>query len=311
MKASLAHHPVLLNEVLEALALCPDGIYLDGTFGRGGHAQAILERLGPEGRLYAMDKDPQAVQTARDRFGGDARFRVRQGSFARLGEWLRVLRHHGKVHGVLFDLGVSSPQLDNPQRGFSFQSDGPLDMRMDPEAGRSAAQWLAEADEAELVDVIRSYGEERFARRIARAIVMRRTQAPINSTGQLAALIAAAVPTREAKKHPATRTFQAIRIRINHELEELDQGLREAVDVLRPKGRLVVISFHSLEDRRVKHFMRREARGEELPLELPVQGAPAAGRLRVVGRARRPYAEEIERNPRARSAMLRVAERAA
>jgi 16S rRNA (cytosine1402-N4)-methyltransferase len=311
MTESGTHHPVLLNEVLESLALRPDGNYLDGTFGRGGHARAILERLGPGGRLYAMDKDPQAVQTAIRRFGEDSRFHFRKASFATLEEWMRAMGMAGRLSGVLFDLGVSSPQFDDPQRGFSFQSDGPLDMRMDPDAGVSAADWLAAADEKEIARVIKDYGEERFARRIARAIVSSRVKAPLRTTAQLAELVAAAVPGRERHKHPATRTFQAIRIHINHELEDLQAGLRQAADVLQPRGRLVVISFHSLEDRCVKHFMRDQSRGEQLPPEIPVRGEPVPGPLRIVGKARRPGADEIARNPRARSATLRVAERAA
>jgi 16S rRNA (cytosine1402-N4)-methyltransferase len=217
----------------------------------------------------------------------------------------------GRLSGVLFDLGVSSPQLDEPRRGFSFQSDGPLDMRMDPEAGISAADWLAMANEREIARVIKDYGEERFARRIARAIVRSRLQAPICTTGQLAALVAATVPGRERHKHPATRTFQAIRIHINSELDELREGLRQAADVLQARGRLVVISFHSLEDRCVKRFMREESRGAVVPPEIPLRGEPVPGRLRIVGKVRRPDAQEIARNPRARSAVLRVAERAA
>lgn len=311
MSEAETHHPVLLGEVLESLALRPDGNYLDGTFGRGGHAEAILERLGPEGRLYAMDKDPQAVQTAERRFGSDPRFCIRQASFAMLGEWMQALGMVGRLNGVLFDLGVSSPQLGDAQRGFSFQADGPLDMRMDPTSGVSAADWLATAQESEISRIIKEYGEDRFARRIARAIVSAREKTPLRSTGQLAALIQSAVRTREHHKHPATRTFQALRIHINRELEDLDAGLHQALQVLAPGGRLVVISFHSLEDRKVKRFMRAEARGEELPLEVPVRGEPAAGRLRLVGKARRPGEAEVSRNPRARSAMLRVAERAA
>lgn len=311
MTESDTHHPVLLGEALDALALRPDGNYLDGTFGRGGHAEAILEQLGPEGRLYAMDKDPQAVQTAERRFSRDPRFCIRQASFAMLGEWMQTLGLTGKLHGILFDLGVSSPQLDDARRGFSFQADGPLDMRMDPHAGMSAADWLASAEEAEISIIIKELGEERFARRIARAIVVARDKAPIRTTGQLAELIRSAVRTREHRKHPATRTFQAIRIFINSELDDLDAGLQQAVEALAPKGRLVVISFHSLEDRKVKHFMRAESRGEELPPEVPVRGVPPPGRLRLVGKARRAGDAEVARNPRARSAMLRVAERAA
>lgn len=311
MAAPLEHQPVMLQQVLEGLALRQDGIYVDATFGRGGHAGAILERLGPEGRLLAMDKDPEAVQAALARFGSDPRFHIEHGSFSMLGDMAQRHGITGRTQGVLFDLGVSSPQLGDAGRGFSFLADGPLDMRMDPTAGPSAADWLATASESEIADVIHHFGEERFARRIARAIVAARTEAPLTRTGQLADLVARAVPTRERNKHPATRTFQAIRIFVNQELDDLQQGLAAAVEVLAPGGRLLVISFHSLEDRLVKRFMRRESRGEPLPREIPVTGTPVAGRLRVIGRARKPANDEIQANPRARSAVLRVAERAA
>lgn len=305
------HRPVLLREVLDGLVVRPDGVYLDGTFGRGGHAAAILERLGPQGSLYAMDKDPEAVRVALSRFGQDARFHIQRGTFAMLGQLAREHDIAGRISGVLLDLGVSSPQLDDAGRGFSFLKDGPLDMRMDPEHGVSAAQWLAEAEEAEIVRVLQVYGEERFARRIARAIVHARAEQPIATTQQLADLIAAAVPTRERNKSPATRSFQALRIQINQELQDLEQALEQVIDVLAPGGRLAVISFHSLEDRIVKRFMRRESHGEELPLDLPVTGGPKPGRLRLIGKAVRAGAEELAENPRARSATLRVAERLA
>ena len=303
------HRPVLLHEVLDALAVRPDGIYLDGTFGRGGHAAAILDRLDATGRLYAMDKDPEAVRVARERFGQDARFHMQRGTFAMLGQLAREQGITGRVSGVLLDLGVSSPQLDDPARGFSFLRDGPLDMRMDPDSGLSAADWLAQAGEAEIVRVLQEYGEERFARRIAQAIVRAREEHPLRTTQQLAALIAAAVPTRERHKNPATRSFQALRIQVNQELQDLALALEQVVDLLEPRGRLAVISFHSLEDRMVKRFLRRESRGEELPLDLPVTGGPAPGRLRLIGKAVRAGAEEIAANPRARSAVLRIAER--
>jgi 16S rRNA (cytosine1402-N4)-methyltransferase len=306
-----AHRPVLLREVLDGLAVRPDGIYLDGTFGRGGHAAAILERLGPDGRLYAMDKDPEAVRVALDRFGRDTRFHIQRGTFAMLGHLAREQGVAGRISGVLLDLGVSSPQLDDPERGFSFLRDGPLDMRMDPEQGQSAAQWLAQAGEAEIARVLQEYGEERFARRIAQAIVRDRAERPITTTQQLAELIAAAVPTRERHKNPATRSFQALRIQINRELQDLEAALEQVVGVLAPGGRLAVISFHSLEDRMVKRFLRRESRGEELPLGLPVTGGPKPGRLRLLGKAIRAGEDEIALNPRARSAVLRLAERAA
>ncbi len=309
MTPSHAHRPVLLEEALDGLAVLPDGIYIDGTFGRGGHAAAILGRLGPAGRLYAVDKDPDAVRVAQERFGRDARFQIRRGTFAMLGQLAREEGVAGRVSGILLDLGVSSPQLDDAARGFSFLKDGPLDMRMDPDSGLSAAQWLAQADEAEIARVLQEYGEERFARRIARAIVQTRGERPIVTTQQLAELIAQAVPTRERHKNPATRSFQALRIQVNRELQDLEAALEQALDALAIGGRLCVISFHSLEDRIVKRFMRRESRGEMLPPDLPVTGGPAPGRLRLVGKAIRPGARELEVNPRARSAVLRVAER--
>jgi len=309
MTPSHAHRPVLLEEALDGLAVLPDGTYIDGTFGRGGHAAAILGRLGPAGRLYAVDKDPDAVRVAQERFGRDARFQIRRGTFAMLGQLARDEGVAGRVSGILLDLGVSSPQLDDAARGFSFLKDGPLDMRMDPDSGLSAAQWLARADEAEIARVLQEYGEERFARRIARAIVQTRGERPIVTTQQLAELIAQAVPTRERHKNPATRSFQALRIQVNRELQDLEAALEQALDALAIGGRLCVISFHSLEDRIVKRFMRRESRGEMLPPDLPVTGGPAPGRLRLVGKAIRPGARELDVNPRARSAVLRVAER--
>jgi len=303
------HRPVMLAEVLEALAVSAGGRYLDATFGRGGHAAAILERLGPEGRLLAMDKDPQAVQAAHARFGADARFSIVHDSFATLEAVLAGHGWSGRLDGVLLDLGVSSPQLDDAQRGFSFRHDGPLDMRMNPEVGESAAQWLARAPEREIARVLRDYGEERFARRIARAIVQARQESPICTTARLAAIVAAANPSWEQGKDPATRTFQALRIHINRELEELQSALEQAVRALAPGGRLVVISFHSLEDRIVKRFMRRAAQGEVLPRRLPVVEAARGVTLRIAGKAQRPGALEVAANPRARSAVLRVAER--
>ncbi|MGA7801767.1 MAG: 16S rRNA (cytosine(1402)-N(4))-methyltransferase RsmH [Gammaproteobacteria bacterium] len=311
MVESYPHRPVLLDEVLAGLNVQADGRYVDGTYGRGGHAGALLERLGPEGRLLAIDKDPQAVAAGAERFGADRRFRVERGSFAALEQLVRSLGWQDAVNGVLFDLGVSSPQLDDARRGFSFLSEGPLDMRMDPDSGTSAADWLVRASEREIADVLWRYGEERFSRRIARALVAARAERPLTTTAQLAELVARAIPGREKHKHPATRSFQAIRIYINNELDDLEQGLRQAVDVLRPGGRLAVISFHSLEDRIVKRFMRREAQGEPIPADLPIRGMPPAGRLRLVGKAVKPGVDEIADNPRARSAVLRIAERAA
>lgn len=309
MTKKFSHLPVLLREALEGLAVRPEGIYLDCTFGRGGHAAAILERLGQHGRLYAIDKDPEAVQAGIERFGTDARFQLQRGTFAMLGQLAREQGIWGRIDGILLDLGVSSPQLDDPARGFSFLKDGPLDMRMDPDQGLSAAQWLAQAAEAEITRVLYEYGEERFARRIARAIVAERKERPITMTQQLAEIIAAAMPARERHKHPATRSFQALRIQVNQELQDLETALEQALDVLAPGGRLAVISFHSLEDRIVKRFMRRESRGEEMPLDLPVTGGPQPGRLRLIGKAVRAGEIETAENPRARSAVLRVAER--
>jgi 16S rRNA (cytosine1402-N4)-methyltransferase len=299
------HEPVLLSEAIEALAIDPQGAYLDGTFGRGGHSRAILERLGPQGRLIALDRDPQAEQAAQEI--RDARFSFVRAPFSTLSRVLgsRVLQ------GMLFDLGVSSPQLDDPARGFSFRADGPLDMRMDPTQGESAAQWLARAEEQEIKEAIRDYGEERFAKQIAAAIVAARRSEPLVRTGQLADLVAKAVRTREPGQDPATRTFQALRIYVNRELEEVSLMLPQALAHLAPGGRLALISFHSLEDRIVKRFMQANAR-PEVPRGLPLREAempqPA---LRLVARAQRASLQETRRNPRARSATLRVAERTA
>jgi 16S rRNA (cytosine1402-N4)-methyltransferase len=309
MGVNQGHQPVLLAEVLEGLRIRTDGIYVDGTFGRGGHAGAILAELGPQGRLLAMDRDPEAVQSAQRQFGDDPRFEIEQGAFTMLNRLVSQRRLTGRVNGMLLDLGVSSPQLDDARRGFSFTDDGPLDMRMDPGAGISAAQWLAQAGEREISNVLFEFGEERHARRIARAIVRTRDAAPLRTTRQLAELIADAVPQREPHKHPATRSFQAIRIFINRELEELQSVLEQAPDILVREGRLAVISFHSLEDRIVKRFIREEYRGEQPPPGLPMSGAAHVPRLRPVGKAIRPGRAEIAVNPRARSAVLRIAER--
>jgi 16S rRNA (cytosine1402-N4)-methyltransferase len=297
------HEPVLAREAIEALAVRPDGIYVDGTFGRGGHSRLILERLGPSGRLIALDRDPQAAEAARAIV--DRRFSFFKAKFSEL-----EMVPSG-VQGMLFDLGVSSPQLDDPARGFSFRHDGPLDMRMDPEAGMSAAEWLATAEEKEIGRVVRDYGEERFAKPIAAAIVAARRSEPIRRTKQLADLVARAVRTREPGQDPATRTFQAVRIHVNRELEEVSLMLPKAVARLAPQGRLAVISFHSLEDRIVKRFMQSLAR-PQMPRGLPLRASempqPA---LRIVGRAQRASRQEITTNPRARSATLRLAERTA
>ena len=310
-RRAAAHRPVLPDEALAGLGVRADGCYFDGTFGRGGHSRRILERLDAGGRLIAMDKDPAAVEAASP-WVEDARFRIYKGSFANMRDVLEQEGVLGRVHGVLLDLGVSSPQLDEAARGFGFRHDGPLDMRMDPASSVSAAQWLAGAERDEIERVLRELGEERFAGRIARTLVEARLQAPITRTGQLAGLIAAVAPTREPGKHPATRSFQAIRIHVNRELEDLERGLSQALEVLAPGGRLAVISFHSLEDRRVKRFMRDQARGERLPRGIPVRAdRPTGARLRLVGKAVKPGPEELAINPRARSAVLRVAEKLA
>ncbi|MDH5176598.1 MAG: 16S rRNA (cytosine(1402)-N(4))-methyltransferase RsmH [Gammaproteobacteria bacterium] len=306
-----AHTPVLLDEVLDGLAVKADGRYCDATFGRGGHSAAILDRLGPTGRLCAIDRDPEAIAAGRERFAGDRRLTLVRGSFGRLEGRVRAANLEGGLQGVLLDLGVSSPQLDEARRGFSFMQDGPLDMRMDNESGISAAQWLARATEREIADVLFKLGEEKFSRRIARALVAARSVQPITHTKQLADLVAGAVPTREPGKHPATRTFQAIRIHVNRELEEIEAALPQAVHLLAPGGRLCVISFHSLEDRMVKRFMRREAQGDPIYAELPDVPPHARPRLKLVGGAVMASEAEVAANPRARSAVLRVAERVA
>jgi len=304
--AAFTHRPVLLAETIDALALRPEGIYVDGTFGRGGHARAILARLGPRGRLIAIDRDPAAVAVARAL--GDPRLHAVHAPMRSLGATLDAAGIQ-RADGMLFDLGVSSPQLDDPGRGFSFRADGPLDMRMDPTCGESAAQWLATAAEPEIREVIRDYGEERFAKQIAAAIVDARASQPIRTTRQLADLVGAAVRTREPGQDPATRTFQALRIFVNRELEEVSLMLPQAVERLAAGARLAVISFHSLEDRIVKRFLAGAAR-PSLPPDLPIRASEMpAPQLSLVGRAQRPTAAELADNPRARSALLRVAER--
>jgi 16S rRNA (cytosine1402-N4)-methyltransferase len=305
------HTPVLLDEVLAGLEVRTDGRYCDATFGRGGHTAAILAALGPRGRVYAIDRDPEAIAAGRRRFEGEPRLTLIRGSFGRLEELVRAAGLEGELDGVLLDLGVSSPQLDEARRGFSFMQDGPLDMRMDNESGQSAAQWLARASEREIADVLRKLGEERFAGRIARRIVASRAVEPVTRTAQLAALVAAAVPTREPGKHPATRTFQAIRIHVNGELDLLEAALPQAVRLLAPGGRLCVISFHSLEDRLVKRYIQREAQGDPVYAGLPDIPAAARARLRRVGSKVVASPAEIARNPRSRSAVLRVATRLA
>ena len=302
--APAAHLPVLYAQVMDGLRVVEDGRYLDGTFGRGGHARGVLEQLGPGGRLLLMDKDPEAIAEAERSFGGDARVSIRRGSFASLGGWDQAR----ELDGVLFDLGVSSPQLDVAERGFSFGKGGPLDMRMDPDAGQSAAQWLAEAGEREIADVLWTYGEEKQSRRIARTIVARRADQPLQRTAQLAELIASVMPRGKDRIHPATRSFQAIRIHVNRELADLEAGLDAALAALRPGGRLAVISFHSLEDRIAKQFIARHAKAPAANRRLPEAQAfvPA---LAMVGGAIRAGEDELAANPRARSAVLRVAEK--
>ncbi len=302
-----AHAPVLLEAAVAALAVRADGTYVDGTFGRGGHSRAVLAGLGSEGKLVVVDRDPEAIASAQREFGGDPRVEIQHATFDRLPEFVAP----GSADGILLDLGVSSPQLDDPARGFSFMRDGPLDMRMDPGSGPSAADFVATASERELGDVIASYGEDRLARRIARAVVAARSVAPLTTTAALAGAIADAVPARmrEAGKHPATRTFQALRIRVNGELDLLERGLDAALAALGVGGRLAVISFHSLEDRPVKRFMRRHAEGDPMWRGLPNAPLAAQPRLGLVGKAIHPAETEIAANPRARSAVLRVAEK--
>ena len=303
------HLTVLRNEAVSALMGPSDGCYVDGTFGRGGHSRLILESLGEAGLLMGIDKDPRACESGAALMAEDQRFQMRKGSFAELDELLECAGWHEGVDGVLLDLGVSSPQLDEAERGFSFLRDGDLDMRMDTESGQSAAQWLAEAEESDIARVLKVYGEERFAKRIARAIVEARAEQPITRTLQLAKIVAEANPSWEKHKHPATRAFQAIRIYINNELGDLERLLEKVVERLRPGGRLVVISFHSLEDRIVKRFMRRQAQGESVPAYLPVTDDQVGRTMRLVGKAVKPSEQEVTANPRARSAVMRVAEK--
>ena len=303
------HAPVLLDEVIAALAIEPNAIIVDATFGRGGHAEEIMKRLGTFGRLLAMDRDPAAIEAGRRRFHDDARVVLEQAPFSLLQSLCERQRVSGRVSGIVFDLGVSSPQLDDAQRGFSFRASGPLDMRMDPTRDPTAAEWINSASESEIAHVLDAYGEERFARRIARAIVARRAERPLATTGELAQLVADAIPRRDGGKDPATRTFQAIRIHINRELDELAAVLPQAVRVLAPRGRLAVISFHSLEDRLVKQFLRAQSTGPVLPPKLPIKHQAVPVPLKLFGRKQQASAAEIQKNPRARSAVLRVAER--
>lgn len=305
------HVTVLLQEAVDALAVQPQGRYVDGTFGRGGHSRLLLSQLGAQGCLLGFDKDPRAIATGLQLAADDPRFAIVQRSFAEMGEELAARSLNGQIDGVLLDLGVSSPQLDDPERGFSFMHDGPLDMRMNPDAGVSCADWIASASEEEIARVLYEYGEERFSRRMARAIVQRRSQQAFTRTADLAEVITQANPAWEKGKHPATRAFQGLRIHINNELGDLERGLEAALESLAIGGRLAVISFHSLEDRIVKHFMRRQVKGEQdkLPRNLPVQVARFEPRLKLIGKPVYASATELKDNPRARSAVMRVAEK--
>lgn len=303
------HETVLLHEAVAALAVNAAGVYVDGTYGRGGHSAQILSRLGVDGRLIVTDKDPVAVEHARLRYANDPRVSVWHGSFRDFPAALAAAGVTGKVDGLLLDLGVSSPQLDEAERGFSFMREGRLDMRMDTSSGQSAAQWLGQAEEAAIADVLWRYGEERFSRQIAREIVRQRQQTPLETTTQLAELIGSVVRKREPGKHPATRSFQAIRIKVNQELDDVEACLHTAVDYLAPGGRLVVISFHSLEDRIVKHFLREVSTPPRIPKGLPVMPQTLQPPMRLVGKSIRASAAEVQANVRSRSAIMRIGER--
>lgn len=312
MSQNFKHITVLLDEAVNALVQDSAGFYIDGTFGRGGHSALVLEHLSTEGKLLAIDKDPQAIQYAHEKFADEERFAIAHGSFAQMQEFVTERGLLGQVNGVLLDLGVSSPQLDDASRGFSFMNDGPLDMRMDTSRGESAADWIARAEESEIADVIYTYGEERFSRRMAKAIVAERALEPITTTARLAKIVAEANPAWEKGKHPATRAFQGIRIHINKELEDLENCLEQALEVLKLGGRLVVISFHSLEDRIVKRFIRKHVKGDEhIPRGVPVTNDMLQIRLKNVGKVVKASKGETESNVRARSAVMRVAEKVA
>lgn len=310
MTQEFNHKTVLLDEAVELLVHDPDGVYMDGTFGRGGHSGLVLQHLSAKGKLQAFDKDPLAIAQAETMMVKDHRLSIAQTSFANIDTVAKDNEWFGEVDGILLDLGVSSPQIDDASRGFSFQHDGPLDMRMNPDEGESAASWLARASAEEIADVLYHYGEERFSRRMARAIIEYRKHTAIATTKQLATIIAEANPKWEKGKNPATRAFQGIRIHINQELKDLEVGLDAALEALRPGGRLVVISFHSLEDRIVKRFMREHAKGDShIPRGLPVTQSMLKRRLKLMGKAKKPTALEIDANPRSRSAVMRVAEK--
>ncbi|ALG68495.1 16S rRNA (cytosine(1402)-N(4))-methyltransferase RsmH [Beggiatoa leptomitoformis] len=303
------HRPVLLNEVLDGLNIQADGIYIDGTFGRGGHSQAILARLNAQGRLFALDQDPEAITVGQALHQADPRFIIEHTPFMHLQKIVEAYQLQGKINGILLDLGVSSPQLDTPERGFSFMRDGALDMRMDTSTGEPVSEWLARATEQDIATVLKTYGEERHARRIAKAIVSARTQKPLTHTCQLAEIIRTAHPAWEVDRHPATRSFQGLRIFTNQELAQIESVLPQALAVLAQGGRLAVISFHSLEDRIVKRFFRDEAKGDPYPPNFPIPASMLNPTVRLVGKAVHPSDAEVAENPRARSAVLRIAER--
>lgn len=312
MTSANPHVTVLLQEAVDALAVDPSGFYIDGTFGRGGHTNLILERLSGVGRLMAVDRDPDAINAGKARFRNESRLCFRHSEFSNIALLAEQQGWKGRVAGVLLDLGVSSPQIDSAERGFSFMSEGPLDMRMNPSVGLSASEWLQTVEMEDLVQVLKVYGEERFGRRIATAILERRMSGPIETTAELAKIIDDAIPVRDPHKHPATRSFQAIRIQVNSELDEINKALSGALELLSVGGRMVIISFHSLEDRIVKRFMRDHSRAKPLPRDIPVsvsqQSRPP---LRLVGKAIKPSAAEVAANPRSRSAVMRVAEKVA
>jgi 16S rRNA (cytosine1402-N4)-methyltransferase len=306
-----SHQSVLLHESVDALITDADGFYVDGTFGRGGHSREVLSRLSAQAHLMAVDKDEQAITEAKKQFASEARFSIRHGSFSQLNNWLTEIDRLGKVNGILLDLGVSSPQLDEANRGFSFMQDGPLDMRMDRTRGETASEWINGASQTDIARVLKEYGEERYSKRIARAIVEYRDEQPFVTTHELSKVVTEANPAWEKGKHPATRAFQAIRIHINNELSDLDVILEQALAALAVGGRLVVISFHSLEDRRVKRFIRQQVQGDRLPIGVPVRDEELNKRLRSMGKIVKAGEQELSVNPRARSAVMRVAEKIA
>jgi len=304
-----AHETVLLHEAVAALSIKPSGVYVDGTFGRGGHSRKLLSQLDEKSKLFVIDKDPSAINVAQILKEQDGRVEIMHGSFSDIKRLISNADLLGKVDGILLDLGLSSPQIDEGERGFSFMRKGPLDMRMNNVSGQSAAQWIEQVEESELANVIKVYGEERFAKRIARAIVEARTEQAIVDTELLADIVAKAIPKWEKHKHPATRTFQAIRIYINQELDDLQKTLDDVLEVLDDKGRLVVISFHSLEDRIVKTWVKKMAKGDDVPSYIPIQSDQLNQKVNIVGKAIKASDEEVSRNPRARSAVMRVAEK--